>query len=504
LLGLAFDPDYANNGKFYVNFTTSGGAFGQGVTNIAQYQVSANPDIADPASIRTLLTFDQPQSNHNGGWIGFSPRAGDENNLYIATGDGGAANDQGTGHIEPGGNAQNATTLLGKMLRIQVNAAAGTYSIPPNNPFFGSLSLRQEIWTLGLRNPWRASFDRFNGRMFIGDVGQSAREEIDAQEASNPGGGENYGWRLREGTIATPGGNPPVGGAPPPGNVDPIFDYPRSTGGTVTGGYVYRGSKIPGLVGTYVFGDYLNSKIFRLEYDGSVVSDFQTITPQLFPIPLPGGGSVNLANPASFGEDASGEIYITDISNGNIYKLVPALASVVSRKTHGTVGTFDVDLPLTGPPGVDSRSDQTSGQHMLVFTFSNPLSSVADATVSAGTGSVSARVINPGDSRQYIVNLANVANAQVLTVTLTSVVDAASHNLGNFSVSMGVLSGDTNGNGLVNSSDVSLVKSESGQFVTASNFRSDVNVNGSISASDIALVKSQLGTGLAAQRLQEK
>src|SRR5436305_14278757 len=136
LLGLAFDPNYATNGKFYVNCIAPGGAFNSGITQIRQYQVSSNPDIADitPTNIKTMLAFDQPQSNHNGGWIGFSPRAGDDHNLYIATGDGGNANDFGTGHA-PGGNAQTNTTLLGKMLRIHIDAVAGTYTIPPDNPY---------------------------------------------------------------------------------------------------------------------------------------------------------------------------------------------------------------------------------------------------------------------------------------------------------------------------------------------------------------------------------
>src|SRR5882762_1368161 len=133
LLGMAFDPSYAANGKFYLNFTVPGGAFGHSVTHVSQFTVSANPNIADPTSERILFTFDHPQANHNGGWIGFSPRVGDANNLYIATG--GGANDQGPGHIEPGGNAQSLTTLLGKILRIHIDSAAGTYTIPPNNPF---------------------------------------------------------------------------------------------------------------------------------------------------------------------------------------------------------------------------------------------------------------------------------------------------------------------------------------------------------------------------------
>src|SRR6266513_2122053 len=180
LLGMAFDPNYAANGKFYLNFTVPGGAFGNGVTHVSQFTVSANSNIADPTSERILLMFDHPQANHNGGWIGFSPRASDANNLYIATGDGGGANDQGTGHIEPGGNAQSNVTLLGKILRVHVDSNLGTTSIPSDNPFFASGTFRQEIWILGLRNPYRASFDRQNGRMFIGDVGQNTREEVDA------------------------------------------------------------------------------------------------------------------------------------------------------------------------------------------------------------------------------------------------------------------------------------------------------------------------------------
>jgi glucose/arabinose dehydrogenase len=318
LLGMAFDPNYAGNGKFYLNFTVPGGAFGNGVTHVSQFQVPASkPNVAKTSNEKLLLTFDHPQGNHNGGWIGFSPRSGDGNNLYIATGDGGGANDQGSGHLEPGGNAQSNTTLLGKILRIHIDSALGTASIPSDNPFFASGTFRREIWAFGLRNPFRDSFDRQTGRLFIADVGQSTREEIDVQQPTNPGGGENYGWRLREGTVATPGS---VGGAPPPGNVEPILDYGRSTGGTVIGGYVYRGNQIPALQGKYVFGDYVAGKIFTLDYDGATASNFQDITSQLFPTRQ---GGFNLRNPSSFGEDANGELYITDIGNGNVYKIVP-------------------------------------------------------------------------------------------------------------------------------------------------------------------------------------
>jgi glucose/arabinose dehydrogenase len=339
LLGLAFDPDYATNGKFYVNYTAPGGAFGNGVTRVSQFTVSADPNLADSTSEKILLSFDQPQTNHNGGWIGFSPRAGDASNLYIASGDGGGGNDEGVGHIEPGGNAQNPTTLLGKMLRITVNAANGTYSIPPNNPFAGATDgSRGEVWTTGLRNPYRASFDRLSGTLFIGDVGQSAREEISVQKASNPGGGENYGWRLREGDIQTPGS---VGGARPAGNVDPIFAYERSVGRTVIGGYVYRGRQIPALRGVYVFGDYLGptggpGRIFTFDYDGTVASNFQDITAQLFP----SGGPFTVRNPSSFGEDANGELYMTDLGNSCVYRIVPVTPTVSIASVESDAGTF--------------------------------------------------------------------------------------------------------------------------------------------------------------------
>lgn len=320
LLGLAFDPNFAANRRFYLDYVGPGGAYGQGVSHISQFRVSNNPDVADPNSERILLTFDQPETNHNGGWIGFSPRPGDEGNLYIATGDGGASDDAGTGHIEPGGNAQNTMTLLGKMLRIHIEAKLGTYSIPANNPFANSSTSRKEIFCYGLRNPFRDSFDRLTGDLFIGDVGQGEREEVDVQPASNPGGGENYGWRVREGTIQNPAyPNDPV----PPNALNPIYDYPHTVGVTVIGGYVYRGHRISALRGTYVFADYLGptyttGKIWTLNYSGGVASNFQDVTAELFPTPT----GVNLQNPTSLGEDGSGELYIADISSGDIFKIL--------------------------------------------------------------------------------------------------------------------------------------------------------------------------------------
>jgi len=209
-------------------------------------------------------------------------------------------------------------------LRIHIEDTYGTYSIPPDNPFFGSNTDKQEIFCWGLRNPWRNSFDRVTGTMFIGDVGQDTREEIDVQKTSNPAGGEDYGWRVREGFIQNPAypHDPP-----PPDAVGPIFDYPHTSGQAVIGGYVYRGSRIPLLSGIYVFADYLGpeggnntGKIWRFRYNGQSVSGFRDITSQLFPTRV---GSFPLNNPSSLGEDASGELYICDIGNGNIYKIIP-------------------------------------------------------------------------------------------------------------------------------------------------------------------------------------
>jgi hypothetical protein len=285
-----------------------------------------------------VLTIDQPQVNHNGGWIGFSNRPGDAGNLYIAMGDGGNDNDQGPGHVEPTGNAQDTFNLLGKILRVNVDtpgpASHPNYSIPADNPFANGAGGAPEVWVYGLRNPFRDSFDPKTGNLFIGDVGQNTREEIDVQKATNPGGGENYGWRLREGTIATPTGG--VGGPAPPGAVNPILDYPHFIGPgqpiggqAVIGGYVYHGS-VGSLQGQYIFGDLEGAvnggpptygHIYSLSYDGNTVSNFQDITSELFANPALGLGNTPLLY--SFAVDGAGEMYIIDGTDGSIFKIVP-------------------------------------------------------------------------------------------------------------------------------------------------------------------------------------
>ena len=323
-LGLAFHPNYFNEGmtgfgKFYVSITTDGSPL---ISRIREFEVSAtDPSVANAGSLREILNFDQPQANHNGGWIGFSPNDG---YLYMMSGDGGGGNDTGTGHTSGTGNAQDITNnLLGKALRIDVNGdgfpadGASNYAIPPTNPFVGETG-DDEIWAYGLRNPFRASFDRLTGDLWIGDVGQSAREEIDFQPA-NSDGGENYGWRLREGLIQTP----TVGGPKPPDNVDPVYDYDRDNdpfGGTVvTGGYIYRGPD-PSLQGKYFFLDSRNDA--DTSNDNYWMFDpadpFGTVA-NIDSLMTPNVGSALF--PVSFGEDAVGNLYIAYIGSGEVFRI---------------------------------------------------------------------------------------------------------------------------------------------------------------------------------------
>jgi glucose/arabinose dehydrogenase len=360
LLGLAFHPDYQTNGKFYVNLTQdNGGDTSLGVTSpfsthVREYTVSAgNPNLANPAPSKTILTFVQPQTNHNGGWIGFSPL---DQNLYIASGDGGASNDTGGGHTAGTGNAQDITNNpLGKMLRLDVNGpdafpadANKNYAIPPTNPFISGTNAAgdDEIWAYGLRNPFRNSFDRATGDLWIGDVGQGQREEIDHQPGTGAGsaGGANYGWRLREGLIQTP----TVGGAKPVDNVDPVYDYDRDAdqfGGTVvTGGYVYRGPDTD-LQGKYFF---LDSRSSATTADDNYwmfdpANPFGTVTnidAQLLP-------DVGLAQfPVSFGEDANGNLYIAYIGSGEVFRIgttiIPEPATAATAATAATLALLTI------------------------------------------------------------------------------------------------------------------------------------------------------------------
>jgi len=300
LLCMAFHPDFPDSNYFYINYTNTSGAL-----TLARFTVSPDPDSADRGSEAILLTIPEPEANHNGGTIIFGPNDG---YLYLGVGDGGGSGDQ-HGTI---GNGQDSTTLLGSILRIDVNSGS-PYAVPPTNPFVGR-SGADEIWAYGLRNPWRMSFDRANGDLFIADVGQNAWEEIDFQPAASVGG-ENYGWRLMEGSHCY---NPPTD-CDPGGLVYPVTDYSHANGCSITGGYVYRGCHIPDLRGTYFYGDYCSGRIWSFRYDGATMTDSTERTAELAP-----GNGMSIDNISSFGEDIEGELYILDLADGEIYKIVPA------------------------------------------------------------------------------------------------------------------------------------------------------------------------------------
>lgn len=298
LLGLAFHPDYATEGaegegKFYVNYIGSGSD-----TYIMEYSVSSiSPNIADTNSARLVMFIDQPFSNHNGGWLGF----GDDGYLYIAQGDGGSGND-------PGNRAANLNNYLGKMHRIDIDSPDDfpsdpnhNYAIPSDNPFVGTSGALDSIWHYGLRNPWRSSFDRETGDLWMADVGQSAREEVN-HDIGNLGG-NNYGWRCREGSIST---GLSCGSS---GFVDPVYDYTRAGGNcSVTGGYVYRGCELgEEYQGLYFFGDYCGGNVWTLDQDNG----YARTTEFNFGFGL-----------SSFGEGEDGELYIADLFGGIVYRII--------------------------------------------------------------------------------------------------------------------------------------------------------------------------------------
>jgi glucose/arabinose dehydrogenase len=296
LLSMAFHPEFRKNRFFYVYYTDV-----KGDTVVSRFRVrNKQPNEVKVKQERIILRFKQPFANHNGGQMQIGP----DDCLYIGTGDGGSGGD-------PEENAQDLNSPLGKMLRICVDRFP--YCIPHNNPFVDTEGLGI-IWSYGLRNPWRFSFDRKTGDLWIGDVGQNTVEEVDFQPRGSAGG-ENYGWDQMEGSRRyEAAGNEDLSGY-----VLPVYEYDRATGygRSITGGYVYRGSAIPGLDGYYIFGDFSSGKIFCFKLVNKTPTNFRELTGQLTP---PGGGNLLLS---SFGEDADGELYVCDFVTGGVYKIVP-------------------------------------------------------------------------------------------------------------------------------------------------------------------------------------
>lgn len=318
LLGLAFHPDFDTNGYFFVNYTNNSGD-----TVISRFsRIGINPTIADPNSELIILTYSQPYSNHNGGELQFGP----DGYLYISSGDGGSGGD-------PQNNGQNLNSLLGKLLRIDVNnaSASNPYDIPADNPFVGNASARDEIWAYGLRNAWKFSFDSANNNLWIADVGQNAREEINMVASSNAG--LNYGWRCYEGNSAYN-----TSGCPSSSTLTfPVAEYSHSGGRcSITGGYVYRGTTYPNLVGTYLFGDVCTQEIGYLKFEGgSWNSTFESFS----------------GNWVAFGEDINGELYVSSLG-GTIYKVTDSLLSI-DENTQNSLSIYpnpantilNIDLP---------------------------------------------------------------------------------------------------------------------------------------------------------------
>lgn len=364
LLGLAFHPNYAQNGWFFINYTSI-----TGDTVVARYNVSADPNMADAGSAQIVLTVDQPYSNHNGGHLVFGP----DGMLYIGLGDGGSAGD-------PQNRAQNPQTLLGKMLRINVDQLP--FTVPGDNPFVGNSAYLPEIWALGLRNPWRYSFDRGTGDLYIGDVGQNAWEEVNFQPA-NPGG-QNYGWNVYEGTH-------PFGSGQLPGAVMPFAEYNHDLGCSVTGGYVYRGANIPGLQGVYLYGDFCSGRIWSAYRDGSGAWQSSLFMDTDYRI-------------SSFGQDAAGELYVVD-HGGRVLRIDPVAAPATSTPAptetavpptlepspvpvtptplpDPTAPTLRVDVALTGEGTVNTALNLLNVSEL----YGLEVTCAVDPAVLAGTG----------------------------------------------------------------------------------------------------------------------
>jgi glucose/arabinose dehydrogenase len=425
LLGLAFHPNYfgqrgpTGRGKFYVYVTVDngginiGGAASPFSSHIREYSVMGDPttsNVADPMSKREILQIVRPQSNHNAGWIGFNPALapGQPQYLYIASGDGGGSNDEGAGHTPGTGNAQDTTNnLLGKMLRIDINGddfpadANRNYAIPATNPFKAGVGTTtddagdDEIWAYGLRNPYRNSFDRQTGDLWMGDVGQGQREEVDFLPASS-GGAQNYGWRLREGNIQTP----TVGGPPPANHVPPIYDYTRGSGAlqgeTVIAGYRYRGPD-PELQGRYFFADASDDNVWEMLPPQPVAPNTVVTNIDSSLNNLSGVDRI-----VSFGEDAIGRLYLVDMAtgpnnapnanSGEIYRILTT-PMPGDFNFDNIVNDLDIDLlawaaqndpnnPLydlngdgdaeftVSSSGMVSDSDRLIRQHMDVFDIS--------------------------------------------------------------------------------------------------------------------------------------
>ncbi len=406
LFSITFHPKYfvpgdPNEGNFFVHYSSNTGA-----STIDRYTVTSNPNVADPVSRLQIFSMSQPFANHNGGQMNFGPCDG---YLYVAFGDGGAGND-------PGNRSQNLDLFYGKMLRLDVNNSSLSvrYAIPPDNPFVG-IDGRDEIWAYGLRNPWRHSFDRITGDIYIGDVGQNAREEIDFQPAASSGG-ENYGWRCMEGNRCTG-----LSGCTcfDDALTDPIHEFFLGVEGrSITGGYVYRGCAIPALQGRYIFGDFVSGRIWTFKEVNGVATEHTRRDLDINPPDV--GGIVNQI--AAFGQDARGEIYIVDrggASTGQIFRIVPETAlPPPAGDPPAFAHTGDNGALFSGY--IDPRGESTNGVDLdggltqLSVEFSKPVVNTDCTLVDASAFSLATTA---GATPQ--IDSIETCNNQQFTVILT-------------------------------------------------------------------------------------
>jgi len=460
LLGLAFHPDYDETGRFFINYTDNAGD-----TVVARYQVSADPDVAS-AACEFVLTIEQPNSNHNAGWMDFGP----DGFLYIATGDGG-------GQWDPGNAGQTITgELLGNILRIDVDGddwpddPDRNYAIPQDNPFVG-FEGEDEIWAFGLRNPWRNAFDQRTGELYIADVGQATYEEVNVQPADDPGG-VNYGWVCKEGPDCTDFGSCSCSD---PSLIDPVHVYTH--GGlpfrcSITGGEVYRGCAIPELDGTYFFADFCSDQIWSFRYVDGSVTDLRDRTSELEP-----GDGRSISGISSFGRDAAGELYICDLG-GEVFKIVPDGAAAVSfLASEPPDGAIDARQPF------DANGANPSGWDSVVLTFDGdpPALTMEDFAVSQSGGS---------GPVPEVVDVEPMSGGRVRVVLSRAVSPGAWTTIEQCEtqtrVRLGYLPADVNGDGVSAASDIlDLVDALNGVGASRSIWSLDIDRSGEVNATDV-------------------
>lgn len=465
LLGLAFHPDFQENGYFYVNYTKPLPVSRSDApdTVIARYQVSSNPDLADGGSAQIVMTFPQPYKNHNSGWLGFGP----DGLLYIASGDGG---DQ----YDPDNNAQ---TLIdnpyGKMLRIDVDQDGfpadplRNYAIPPGNPFRDT-SADDETWAYGLRNPWRCAFDRATGELYIADVGQFAFEEINLQAADSTGG-ENYGWKCMEGLSCTGRAGCTCDS---PSLTLPVLQYSHANSRcSITGGEVYRGCAIPDLAGAYFFADFCTNEIWSMRMqdgEATVVDRTAELSP---------ANPLNITTISSFGLDAFGEMYLCDWSGGEVFKIVPDQAPVATRLIGSDPPDGSVDARQPFSPDGSNPTDRWQTIDLFLAGCADAIQ-MGDITVTeSGAGGnepvVDAMtIVGPSQIRAHLSRPVSRGVWTILT-----------HELSGSSIRLGVLSADVNADGTSGVEDVTAWIAAQSGFAPV--WSSDIDASGSSTPADI-------------------